>query len=125
MTKEQREIFAGLSPAQKIVVLVIEKAQDHGFPGTNFEGLLEWLDQRLEASDQRVLKEAELEPDPLFSSSKQPERSGFARQLRARQERSAQQAMVIMANDLQRAYRTIEQLRQTNKELADGESSRR
>jgi len=164
VSEDQTAVFEELSPAQKIVSLILEKALAHGFPGTTFEGFLEWLeeklaepnmahdclvrtlrvcqahgypdtgfpgflewlDQRLEVSDQHVLKEAELEADPLFSSPKQPERSEFARKLHGGQARSAQQAMVIMANDLQKAYQQIgwleDQLQRQRVRLLEAES---
>jgi len=121
MTKEQDPLFESLSPSQKIVVFIIEKAKEHGFPGHNFQGFLEWLEDRLEISDQLVVAEAELEPDPLFSSPKQPERSEFARKLRSGQERSAKQAMLIMANDLKLAYQKIARLEEQLRR-ADGET---
>ena len=104
------EKLAEPNMAEPGLVRILQVAQAHGYPDTDFEGFLEWLGQRLESSDHAVLKEGELEPDPLFSSPKQPD-GPFARQLRRGQERSAQQAMVIMANDLQKAYQTIERLR--------------
>jgi len=112
MTEEQAALFEALSPAQRLVVRILEKAQEHGYPDSDFPGFLEWLDQRLESSDRLVLAAAELEPELAFSSPKQPERSGFVKQLRSGQERSAQQAMRIMANDLHRAYEKIARLQQ-------------
>ncbi len=93
--------------AHDCLVRTLRVCQAHGYPDTGFPGFLEWLEQRLESSDQLVLKEAELELGSLFSSPKQPERSEFARKLRRGQERSAQQAMLIMASDLQQAYQKI------------------
>jgi hypothetical protein len=100
--------------------------QRHGYPDTSFEHFLTWLDQRLEASDQAVLKEAELEPLPQYGASRVDTRppGKFAQGLRQGQERSAQQAMLIMANDLQKAYERIgwleEQLSRMKAEIGSG-----
>jgi hypothetical protein len=101
-----------LSPAQKIVSLILAISGRHGYPGRSFESFLDWLDQRREGGDQAVLKEAQLEPMAEYGASRADTRPAgkFVGRLRQGQERRAQQAMLIMANDLQRAYRRIEQL---------------
>ncbi len=105
------ETLSDLKITERAMGEAIRVCQAHGCPKTSFPDFREWLESRLETSDQLVLKEAEVDPPPLFSSPQQPERSGFARQLRAGQERSAQQAMILMANDLQKAYQQIEALK--------------
>ena len=113
--EESRPAVQGLTPAQEIVVRIIAIAKRHGYADSSVTGFLGWLEDRLTLADAIRLeraKESGLEPHPSFQDNPDHRPPGLMTQkMRQVQAQSASMAMVMMADDLQRAYEEISRLR--------------
>jgi hypothetical protein len=117
---EYRPAVLDLTPAQQIVVRVIAIAKQYGYDNSSVEFFFGWLADRLALAEAARLargEEAKLGPLAIFEDPPDDRPPGrFAGLLREKQAQSASMAMVLMADDLQRAYERIAQLEQ---ELAE------